>query len=291
MSSELSDLLHSEYDELLNSNEFSDTEILIGEEPDTKVYKAHSLILKIRSPYFRTALSEDSKRIENNVIKLQISDISVEVFDILIKYMYSSFIDLYGNDIKTNIALLIAADELCLNGLCNFIEEYLLSDELLLKQNFILIQSVSSEYNQFSKLVQFCELNFELDPSLIFMAEDFTTIKQEILLDVLEKNNHSENPIEVWDRLLEWSISKSNDELSFDITKWTQNEISIFSSIVQPFLPHVDFKKISPAEFFHKIKPLKNIFEDDFYIKILEYYTFYSPFTQPQLSDDNQSVE
>ncbi|CAI2195902.1 16275_t:CDS:2, partial [Funneliformis geosporum] len=232
-----------------------------------------------------------SKRIENNVIKLQISDISVEVFDILIKYMYSSFIDLYGNDIKTNIALLIAADELCLNGLCNFIEEYLLSDELLLKQNFILIQSVSSEYNQFSKLVQFCELNFELDPSLIFMAEDFTTIKQEILLDVLEKNNHSENPIEVWDRLLEWSISKSNDELSFDITKWTQNEISIFSSIVQPFLPHVDFKKISPAEFFHKIKPLKNIFEDDFYIKILEYYTFYSPFTQPQLSDDNQSVE
>ncbi|CAI2189594.1 19889_t:CDS:1, partial [Funneliformis geosporum] len=36
LSSELSDLLHSEYDDILNSNEFSDTEILIGEEPDTK---------------------------------------------------------------------------------------------------------------------------------------------------------------------------------------------------------------------------------------------------------------
>ncbi|CAG8696101.1 13101_t:CDS:2 [Funneliformis caledonium] len=239
MSTELSDLLHNEYDEVLNSCEFSDIEIMIGEDPDTKVYKAHSLILKIRSPYFRTALTDDSERTDdNNVIKLQKSDITVEVFDILIKYMYSSFIDLYRNDIKTNVALLIAADELCLNGLCNFIEEHLLSDEILLKQNFILIQSVASKYHQFNKLVQFCEVNFELDPSLIFMAEDFTEIKQEILLDVIEKNNHAESPIEIWDRLFEWCVAQSNDELSLDVTKWTQNETSIFRSIVQPFLPH-----------------------------------------------------
>ena len=85
MHTELSDLLHKEYNDILDSGEFSDTEILVGQKPNTKVFKAHSLILKTRSPYFRTALSNNWQRTENNVIKLQTPNISVEIFDIIIK--------------------------------------------------------------------------------------------------------------------------------------------------------------------------------------------------------------
>ncbi|CAI2165317.1 9944_t:CDS:1 [Funneliformis geosporum] len=198
-----------------------------------------------------------------------------------IRYIYSSIIDLSGNDIKTNIALLIAADELCLNSLCDFIEEHLLINEVLLKKNFILIQSVACQFTQFNRLVQFYNISFQQEPSLIFKADDFTAIKQEILLIILVKNDFSESPIEVWDKLLEWCIAQSDDKLPSDFTKWTENEILIFKSLIQPFIPHIDFKNISPADFFHKIKPLKNIFEDGFYIKILEYYSFYAFRSRP----------
>ena len=42
-------LSSKEYGKILESGEFSDIKILVGKEPDTKVFKAHSLILKIRS--------------------------------------------------------------------------------------------------------------------------------------------------------------------------------------------------------------------------------------------------
>ncbi|CAG8696110.1 13102_t:CDS:2 [Funneliformis caledonium] len=112
MSTALLHFLQDDYNTILNYNEFSDTEILIGEEPYIRVFKAHSLILKIRSPYLRTALSDNWIKIENDVIKLQIPNISIDVFDIILKYLYTRNLDLSRYDIKTNIALLIAADEL-----------------------------------------------------------------------------------------------------------------------------------------------------------------------------------
>jgi hypothetical protein len=69
----------------LESGEFFDTEILVGEAPNDKVFRLHSLVLKLGSPYFRTAISEGWIDIENNVIKFEKPNISVKVFEILIK--------------------------------------------------------------------------------------------------------------------------------------------------------------------------------------------------------------
>jgi len=77
--------LSKEYAKFLETGELSDTEILVGKEPNTKIFRLHSLILKIRSPYFRTALSGDWIKIENNIIKFQIEDITAEIFDIIVK--------------------------------------------------------------------------------------------------------------------------------------------------------------------------------------------------------------
>ncbi|CAG8466105.1 15508_t:CDS:2 [Funneliformis mosseae] len=134
--------------------------------------------------------------------------------------------------------------------LCNYIEDELLDNKGSLKKNFVLIQNIADQFIQFGKLVRFCKLAIRNDPLLIFKADDFTTIKQDMLLDVLKKTKDSERPIKVWDRLMEWSIAQSDDRLPTDIKKWTNNEILIFK------------------------EPLKNIFDVDFYIQIIEYYSF-----------------
>ena len=74
--------LTNEYLKFLETGEFSDTEILVGKEPNTKIFRLHSLILKMRSPYFRTTLLNDWT---NDIIKFQKQNISIEVFDIIIR--------------------------------------------------------------------------------------------------------------------------------------------------------------------------------------------------------------
>ncbi|GBB86640.1 hypothetical protein RclHR1_13000002 [Rhizophagus clarus] len=282
---ELSNLLFKEYTKILETEEFYDTEILVGEQPSTKTFRLHSFVLKVCSPYFRTALSSNWIKVENNIIKFKKPNISVKVFDILTKYIYSGKLELEESDVKTNVALLIAADELCLSGLCIYIEKCLLKNEELLKQNLVLIQDIANKFTQFVNLSQFYNETFQRDPSLIFKANDFTTIKRDVLLDIVTKNNHILNPIEIWDKLMEWAVDQSN-ELPSDITKWTDTNVTVFKKLIQPFLSHINFQEISRADFFQKIKPFKNVFNDKFYIKVLEHYAFnniHNELNKPQI--------
>lgn len=102
---EISNLLFKKYTKILETGELFDTEILVGERPNDKIFRLHSFVLKVGSPYFRTAFSKNWKKVENNIIKFEKPNISVEVFDILIKYVllilllfnnkYFSFTKLY----------------------------------------------------------------------------------------------------------------------------------------------------------------------------------------------------
>ncbi|PKY27790.1 BTB-domain-containing protein [Rhizophagus irregularis] len=283
MSAKLSNLVLKEYTKILKTGEFSDVEILVGEKQNTKTFHLHSLILKVCSPYFRSAFSDNWIIIENNIIKYQKPNISVKVFEILINYIYSGKLELAKNDIKTIIELLIAADELCLNELCSYIEKYLLNDKESLKSNFILILNTIEKYDQFTILSQFCKTSCRKDPSIVFRADDFVTIGQECFLEFLTKYSDSLKQIEVWNKLTEWAIAKSNNELPSDATMWTIDNITTFGTLIQPFISHINFQKVSSIDFITKIKPFKSIFDDKFYNKIVEDHCLNADLTSPQI--------
>ncbi|GBB90170.1 hypothetical protein RclHR1_17040001 [Rhizophagus clarus] len=274
MSIQLSNSLFDEYAKILKTGEFSDVEILVGENENTKIFRLHSFVLKVCSPYFRSAFSSNWIKVENNIIKFQKPNISVKVFEILINYIYSGKLELANNDVKTNISLLIAADELCLNKLCSYIENYLLNDKESLKSNFILILHTVNKFKQFTELSRFFEEAIKEDPTLVLRADDFSMIGQEHLIEFLTENNSSLRQIEVWDKLMEWVIAKSNGILPSDVTKWTIDNVTTFGTLIQPFISLINFQEISRLDFFQKIKPFKVIFDDKFYIKIIEYYCF-----------------
>ncbi|CAG8533882.1 17587_t:CDS:2 [Rhizophagus irregularis] len=145
--------------------------------------------------------------------------------------------------------VLIAADELCLNEFCEHTEKFLLNNEPLLKQNFILIQKTVNKLGQFEKLTQFYETSINDEPSLILRANDFITIQQETLLEFLTEYNQRLNPMEIWDKLIEWSIGQYN-ELPKNTKEWTNNDMSIFGTLINPFITFIDFEKISLTNFF-----------------------------------------
>jgi hypothetical protein len=83
---ELSILLHKECTRILKTGEFYDVEVLVGEKANAKIFRLHSFVLKVCSSYFHKVLSNNNDvEVENNIIKLRKSNISVKVFEIIIK--------------------------------------------------------------------------------------------------------------------------------------------------------------------------------------------------------------
>src|SRR5437588_12703099 len=70
---------------LLNESDCYDVEIKVGVDEAVKIFKAHSNILKARSSYFKTALSNKwMKKSDDGVILFEKENISINVFEVLL---------------------------------------------------------------------------------------------------------------------------------------------------------------------------------------------------------------
>ncbi|CAG8585205.1 2294_t:CDS:2 [Cetraspora pellucida] len=94
--------------------------INVGQDPHRQSFKAHSVVLRARSPYFKTALSNDWIRKEGSM------------------------------------TLLIASDELLLSELQEYIQEYLLTNKSnWLHQNFALVHQTVFQLDSSKDLQEF----------------------------------------------------------------------------------------------------------------------------------------
>ena len=70
---------------VMNESDYYDIEIKIGNGDDVKIFKAHSHILKARSLYFRTALSDNwVERSENGIILFEKENFSPKIFEVIL---------------------------------------------------------------------------------------------------------------------------------------------------------------------------------------------------------------
>src|SRR2546430_13412078 len=73
--------------DLLKDSNFYDTEIKVGDndQGDVQIFRAHSIILKARSSYFGTALSNNwIKKSDDGVILFEKGNISPKIFEVLL---------------------------------------------------------------------------------------------------------------------------------------------------------------------------------------------------------------
>jgi hypothetical protein len=135
---------------------------------------------------------------------------------------------------------------------------------MLLKQNFIFIQDVIIKFPYFKRLTLFYKYTLLHDPSIIFKTNDFTSIEQEKLLELLEtyKPHLKLKQIELWEKIEKWT------NVQYFITKIP------FKTLIQPFISFIDFKEIDRKDFHQKVRPYKYVFDDKFYVEIIEHYAF-----------------
>jgi hypothetical protein len=70
---------------ILNDSDDFNVIIQVGENPNTKEFRAHSLILRARSPYFKSAFSTDWTSKKNDKITFNKPNITPNVFDMILK--------------------------------------------------------------------------------------------------------------------------------------------------------------------------------------------------------------
>ncbi|GBB92448.1 hypothetical protein RclHR1_20040001 [Rhizophagus clarus] len=128
---------------MLNNADDYDVIIKVGEDNNAKEFCAHSVILRARCCYFKSAFTSDWIKKKNNMIIFNKPNITPTVFDMILN--------------EEIFNLLIASDELLLEELINCVQDYLIEEQTSwIQQNFDLIFHLTAKVERFKKLQYYC---------------------------------------------------------------------------------------------------------------------------------------
>ncbi|CAG8728359.1 4158_t:CDS:2, partial [Funneliformis caledonium] len=99
-------------------------------EPVIDTFRVHSAILCARCPYFQVALSNNWIKKDDDKFTFAKPNIFPKTFEVILRYLYGGTINLDRQGSSDLILLLEASDELCLNELCEYIQDCIITKPL-----------------------------------------------------------------------------------------------------------------------------------------------------------------
>ncbi|RHZ76511.1 hypothetical protein Glove_196g137 [Diversispora epigaea] len=242
------DKLSQNFIELLDDNDDYNVIIIAKNE---KSFTAHSNVLKCRSPYFRKELKNIIPN-ENNIKTITKPNISDKIFDIILKYIYGGIVDLENVETKFIFDLMVTANEFEIEELTKKLENHLIETESSwIKSHFSLVYRSIFIGNEFKDLEKFCNDIVAKYPSLIFDADDFTSLQESALVSLLKRDDLQLEEVIIWEYVIKWGIAQ-NSNLSVDFNKWTKENFITLKTTLQQCLPLIRYFHISNADFWSK---------------------------------------
>ncbi|GBC27030.2 BTB/POZ protein [Rhizophagus irregularis DAOM 181602=DAOM 197198] len=259
--------------EILNDDGHHDVTIEVGDDPYVKTFHAHSIILNYRSPYFRKILStNDEKKSDENLPHIKLPNISPEIFQIILRYIYGGIISLKEYDASDIVKILVAANELNLEELIPNTQLFLIMHEMnWIEKNFNLIYRTSFENDSFSELQNFCTELMSKQPEKIFNSSDFTSISEKALISIIQNENLQMSDVQVWQHVLKWGIAQ-NSELPSDLTTYSNDDYSILKDTLIHCIPFIKFYNLTSREFLDNILPYQKLFPEELYMDLLKIF-------------------
>ncbi|GES90297.1 hypothetical protein GLOIN_2v1779084 [Rhizophagus clarus] len=264
--------LSQNYIEILDDDEFYDITIEVGEDPNVKIFRAHKIILYYRSPFLRRTLSSDKKNDNGVLSHIKLSNISPEIFQIILKYIYGGLISLNEQEPSEILKILVAADKLHLQELIDYLQEYLIENQIeWIEQHFGLTYQAGFQSNSLLKLQNFCTDCMAKSPEKVFKSLDFNSISEKSLVSLIQRDDLQMKEIEVWENILKWGLGKHPTLLSDPIT-WSDDDFKMMENTLQHCLPLVRFFSLSSDEFVRKVRPYKKLLKHQLYEDLLNSY-------------------
>jgi hypothetical protein len=177
-----------------------------------------------------------------------------------------------GQECSKILEILVAADELLLRDLVDYIQKYLIDNKSSwMEQHFELVHRTSFQSNYLLELQQFCT-NFMVQfPEKIFKSLDFTKLPEKSLVLLIKRDDLQMKEIEVWEHVLNWGLAR-NTSLVQDPDTWSDDGFKSMKNTLQNCLPLIRFYSLSSKEFLHKVKPYKKLLSRQLYKDLLNSY-------------------
>ncbi|RIB24647.1 hypothetical protein C2G38_2168066 [Gigaspora rosea] len=254
--------LSSNYLELLEDKEDFNVIIKVGESPNTKIFQAHSAILRYRSLYFRNELANVSKD-KNNTKTLDLKNVSIQQFEIVIKYIYGGIILLENNDTSFIFELMLVAYELFFDELAKHLETLLIETEShshWLRLNFTRIYQKIFQNNKPQELQKWCNDIVVKYPEKIFDSEDFFSLQENAFVSLISRDDLQMKEVKIWNHVIEWGIAQ-NPGLPSDPEDWPNEKFLALKTTLRNCLPHIRYFQMSSDEFIDNVQPYQQILE------------------------------
>ncbi|GBB98679.1 hypothetical protein RclHR1_00330006 [Rhizophagus clarus] len=267
--------LSKDFSLLLNDADDFNVIIHVGENNNTKEFRAHSVILRARSPYFKGALSSDWVTKKDGMILYNKPNITPIVFDMILKYIYIGELNLEEYLDRDILELLIASDELLVEELFEHVQDYLIKKQTTwIQENLNLALQIAFKITRCKKLQDYCLESICADPQPFITSENFPSLEKDILYILLKQDDLHTDEIFIWDCLIKWGIEQTPGlgSMNSDRTKWNNENHEALKKTLDQFIPLIRFVDISPAEYFDKIRPYKTIIPNHIYEEIEEFY-------------------
>ncbi|CAG8496990.1 6575_t:CDS:2 [Paraglomus occultum] len=241
----------------------SDVEIKVGEGSETETFHINSTILKIRSPYFKAALS--NRWNHTTPITLYEPTISPFVFTILYKYICEGVVDSL-KDVEPECLLKImqAADRLLLPQLVKIVELHVVRKHCQWLKDRLNILPEMFKYSGWVYIQAFYINHISQNPEKFFGSQNFTSMDVKIIESVINSNELAMDEINVWDNLIKWGEKQPG---GLDGVKKTLESLT----------PLIRFVSIPANSFYEKVKPHKRFIPEDLYEEALWAYILNKP--------------
>ncbi|RHZ84096.1 hypothetical protein Glove_85g108 [Diversispora epigaea] len=273
MRTEFYSSLSQNFSQLLDDADDYNVTIKVGEDQDTQEFRAHSMILRARSPYFKSALSNQwANNKKDGMILFTKPNISPLVFTLILKYIYTGVLDLTNIKNSDILELLVASDELLLEELMPHIQNYLLKKETVwLTQNFVEVLFKVSKLLCCKQLQEICLGPICADPEPFFASKNFPNLDKDSLLELIKRDDLGIEEIDLWDHLIKWGISQIPKIKQKDFKKFSDSNFRDLRKTLESFIPYIRFYEISLKDFFNKVRPYKKLLPESLHKDIMSF--------------------
>ncbi|RHZ76556.1 hypothetical protein Glove_196g37 [Diversispora epigaea] len=252
-----------------NFIELDDYNVII-EVKNKKSFTAHSNALKCRSPYFCKELKNIIPN-ENNIKTITMPNISDEIFDIILKYIYSGIVDLKDVETKLIFDLMMTANEFEIEELTKKLENHLIETKSSwLKSHFSLVYRSIFNGNNFKDLEKFCNDIIVKYPNLIFDSENFISLQESALVSLLKRDDLQLEEVIIWEYVIKWGIAQDST-LPVDLKEWTNENFKTLKTTLQQCLPLIRYFHIPGNDVLKKIKPYEKILDEQLWDDLTRY--------------------
>ncbi|RHZ70092.1 hypothetical protein Glove_275g71 [Diversispora epigaea] len=177
------------------------------------------------------------------------TNISVKVFNVIIKYIYGGTISLENLENSIIFDLLTSSNELGLDELVEHLQTHLVNtnNASWLKLNFAQVYQTCYQVK---------------NPNTIFESEKFISLPEDALISIIKLDEDK-----IWDYVIQWGKSK-NPTLPANPDEWTSDDFITLKTTLKNCLPHVRYFNMSSEKVLEKLWPYIQLFEPKIWLEI-----------------------